>query len=625
MINLEYLRTKKIDVGGNSDIARYIDSLYTSAEKMVLKQHKDWYINERFVRGDHWVVYNKTLNKIQAIPVKTGEVRRTINKIRTQLRSVKNFVKRNQPRWECHPDSATDEAYEEARKKNKILQYIFRTKQVKKILTDVIINSLKCSVGILEAGIVTRNGKETLEFWSDNPFDVVFDPYAKTVQDCRFIFKTFVKPIESIKNDPRYTIDKKTHDALADNREAAAEYKHILETEKYNRTDGKETGDMDTAVVKEMWLKYEENNQTKVKVITVVGNNIARVYEPKYRRYPIFLYTPESNADSIYGDPWIKDLISPNKALDKTISQIEAYVQRMLAGKWLVKQGVEVSTITDKGADIMYYKGNVAPAQMNLQPLPSTPFNLVNTLERWIEESGGARESSLGRAPGSLQSGRAVEALQIADAQTVAEPIENLELFLQEIGEFVLEVLADYTLASESIVEDGEEIKYIGSNLPEDSEVPSGAMQIKPENKIKVMIAPEVAYSDDAKKEWLMRMAEAQLIDPQTFLEQFQFTNVADIVERVKKHQDQKFQEEMIKQKESHRTDGGGIEDSADMADQENMQMAAGTEVPMTPQALWTPEHTELHMSFIKENSDAYQQNVELFDNHIRNEESYVQ
>jgi len=43
----------------------------------------------------------------------------------------------------------------------------------------------------------------------------------------------------------------------------------------------------------------------------------------------------------------------------------------------------------------------------------------------------------------------------------------------------------------------------------------------------------------------------------------------------------------------------------------------------MTPRALWMPEHTELHMAFINENQDAYMQNKEAFDEHIRNEETY--
>lgn len=121
-----------------------------------------------------------------------------------------------------------------------------------------------------------------------------------------------------------------------------------------------------------------------------------------------------------------------------------------------------------------------------------------------------------------------------------------------------------------------------------------------------------------------MRLAEAGIVDEKTVLERFQFTNVADIIERVEKNKEEAYKQEMLKQRESHRTDGNGPEDTAELADQENMQMAARQSVPMTPRALWTPEHTQLHMSFIKENIDAYNQSKDIFDQHILNEEGYV-
>jgi len=617
MINLEYLRKQKIETGRNPEVIKFIDSLYTSTSAMYLKQHKDWYISDRFVRGDHWIVYNKTLNRVQTVPLVEGEVRRTINKIRSQLRGIKNFVKRSQPRWEVHPNDSTDEAYAEASKKNKLLQNIYRTRKIKQSLTDLIVNAFKYSAGFLEGGYVKRDGKDVIDFWIDSSYDILPDPYASTIPSCRYIFKTFVKPVESIKGNKEYTIK---DEKISDNREAAADYKNILELEKYNRESNKTNKDLETAVVKELWLKWIEKDEVKVRVITVVGNNVARVYNPKYRRYPIFNYNPERNEESIFNTPWIKDLISINKSLDKTASQVEAYIQRMLAGKYLIKKGVDVSMITDKGAEKIYYKGQVPPKQMDLQPLPTTPFVFMQNLEGWIEELGGVREASLGKATGSLQSGKGIEALQSADAGTVAEPIENLELLLQDVGNFVLELIADYQIASDEIIEDGQKIKYVGKVANNE---PEGAMVIDGNDEIKVTIVPEIAYSEDAKKEWAMRLAEAKLIDGQTLLEQFKFSNISDIVDRMEVKKAEEFKQDMMKQRESHRSDGQGPEDTADLADSENMQMSTGQQVPETPKVLWTPEHTDLHISFIKENGDVYKQNQELFDAHISAEENY--
>lgn len=609
----------KVETGRNAEVVSFINSLYDSTQKMFLKQHRDWYVNDRFLRGDHWVVFNKTLNKVQSIPISDGEVRRTINKIRSQLRGVKNFIKKNQPRWECHPNNATNEAYDEANVKNKVLQNIYRTRRFVTKLTDVIMNSLKYSLGILEGGVILKDGKNYLDFWVDSTYDVVFDPYVNDIQNGRFIIKAIPKPVESILNNEEYNVEDKS---LADNVESASSYKDVLEREKFSKDANKSIKDLETAIVKEIWIKWVEDEKVKVRTIKIAGNNVLAVKDTKYKRYPLFGYNPERNADSLYSDPWIKDLISMNKSLDKTVSQIETYIQRMLAGKYLIKQGTEVSSITDKGAEFIYYKGQQAPRQQDLQPLPAAPFTHVMNMERYIEEIGGVREASLGRAPGSLQSGKAVEALQIADASTVAEPIENLEMFLADVGEFILEVISEYTATTEKIVEGKEEIAYIGENFKEAN---PKATAIGAENSIKVVIVPEVAYSEQAKKEWLLKLAEMGLVDEETLLEQFNFSNISEIIARLKVNKEEKYKQEIVKQRESHRTDGNGPEDSSDMADQENMQMAAGQEVPMTPKALWVPEHTELHKAFVEENLDAYNQHRDLYDAHIANEETYNQ
>jgi len=593
-------------------IADYIINLYKSSSEMYLKQHRDWYINERYARGEHWIVYNKSLNKIQSLPVVEGDIRRTVNKIKSQIRGVKNFIKRNQPRWEVHPTDVTDEALEEAKKKNKILQNVYRTRQIPALLTDQIVNSMKYSVGLLEGGITKKEGKDYLDFWIDDTFDVIFDPSATSIQNCRFYIKASKKPVSTVQQQ----YDLKT--VASDNKEAASEYKELLENERYNKSGNKGNDDLETVIVYELWMKWFVGTEVKVRVITCIENTVLRIFDPSYRRYPIFGYTPERLANSIYNDAWIKDLISLNKSLDKTISQVEAYIQRMLAGKFMIKQGVEVSSITDRGAEKIYYKGSTPPTQMNLQPLPAAPFTYMQTLERFIEELGGVREASLGRAPTSLQSGKAIEALQSADAFTVAEPIENLELMLAEVGEFILEVISDHNISSEEIIEDGEKIKFIGDV----EEAPEGALIVKP-SKVKVVIVPEIAYTEEARMERMMQLANAGIIDPETVLEKLSVSNIGDIVARMKKNKEEQFKEEMLKQKESHRTSGDGPEDTADLADQENMAMAAGQPPPMTPQALWSPEHTELHMAFIQQNQDAYNQNKEIFDEHIQAEQEF--
>lgn len=602
---------------GDNDVAIFGNKLFSDTERHYLKLHRDWYVNERFYRGEHWVVFNKTTNRVQIIPITKGEIRRTVNKVKAQVRGIKNFIKRNQPRWEAHPIDETDEAKATAEQKNKILQNIYRTKGIREKLTDVVVNGLKYSVGFMEGSAVVKSGKTLIQFWCDDTFDIYIDPFAPDIDGARFYFKAFKKPLTSVINNPDYKITDK-HVITADNKEASSQYKELLEQEKYEDSATKASKDMESVIVKELWMKWEVAGKTKVRVFTIVGTECVRVYDPNYRRYPLFPYCPEKDANSIYTNAWVKDLISLNKSLDKSTSQIEGYIQRMLAGKYLIKQGVEVSSITDKGAEKIYYKGSVPPVQQNLQPLPAAPFSHLNNLERWIEELGGIGAASMGRAPGSVQSGKGIEALQSADAATVSEPIENLEKMLSEMATFTLEAISDHQITTDSVMEDGEKIEYIGKV----DNPPKNAVVIEP-SEVRVAIVPEIAYSEETKIERLFMLAERGMIDPQTVLEKLSISNIGDVLARVKLAKEQQMQEEMVKQRESHRTDGEGPQDTADYADQENMKMAAGQQVPPTPMSLWAPEHTQLHLAFIQSDPQAYQQNQELFDEHIANEEQY--
>lgn len=608
----------------SSTEAKFVFDLYQDTMKHYRKQHRDWYINERFVRWEHWIVYNKTLNKVQPIPTVEWEVRRTINKIRTQVRWVKNFIKKSQPRWNVSPDSIEDSAYEEAKKYNTLLQNFYDTRQMKSSLTSLIVNALKFSAWIMEVGIVKKNWKDYLDAWVDDTFDILYDPLATNELDARYVIKAVRKSITAIRSNPKYNYK---GEIVPDNKGWASEYKDLLEKEKYNKDWGTKNKDLETVILLELWMKYSKDWEDKIKKITVVWNQVIQEEETTYSRFPFFIYNPEWESNQIYSDAWIKDLISPNKSLDKTVSQIESYIQRMLAGKYLIKNWVEVSTITDRWAEKIYYKGNVAPIQQTLQPLPSSPFTYASSLERWIEEAWGAREASLWRASGSLQSGRGLEALQSADASTVAEPIENLELFLARVWEFILEIISKNQFTTDTIVDERtkSQVKYIGNVEHAESlrkENPEITI-IKPKSVI-VRIVPEISYSEESKKETIMRLSEAGLIDQETLLEYLNVSNVADIIARVEKKNSEKFKQEIVKQNAAHATGESGNEDTADLADQENTKLMAWEQVALTPEALWMTEHLQLHEAFVSENKDQMTPDVlTAFWEHIDNERSY--
>ncbi len=618
MIDLKFLRWENIKEWKNEEVSSFVDNIYNDTKSWMLKIHRDWYLNERFARWDHWVYYNKTLWKIDKIPVEQWEIRRTVNKVKSQIRGVKNFIKRNQPRWQTSPSDWTDESLKEAITSNKILQHYYDTLNFRSLLTDIIVSSLKTSVWILQVWVSENKWEIDIDAFPMNPFEVMFDPTSQDYRKWRFIALSYPMPISTIKEKYSKVIWKDSNtDVSWDSIESESEFWSLLEKERKWTSDSSSSKEMATSIVKELWIRWSEWWNTKIRRITTWKGYILDVYDTKYKRFPIFVYNPEKAFNSPYSEPWIKDLISLNKSLDKTVSAIESYIHRMLGGKYLIKKWVEVSTITDKGAEKIYYKGNVPPIQMQLQPLPYTPIQYSNSTEQWIEELWWVREASLGRAPWSLQSWKWVEALQASDAATVSEPVENLEDFLREVGEFILDIVSEYSITSKEINVWWEAVKFTWKEWANIDWV----IKINRKTNVKVVIVPEIAHSEDAKFERMMQMVQLWILDPQTVLEKLEVSNIADVMERVKYIQQQKMQDEMLKQKASH-SKWEWIEDYADLADNENQSMSMWKQIPETPDSMLTQDHTNLHLAFIKEFQQDYMQNQELFDQHIMSEEN---
>jgi hypothetical protein len=457
---------------------------------------------------------------------------------------------------------------------------------------------------------------DKIEAWWDNTFDIFFDLSAADYRKWRFVLKSYPKTIESIKEMIKKAKVKDV-DVKWDDKKSASEYWDLLEKEKVEWS----ADSFRTAMVNELWIRWfdETSKKHKVRCITSYKWIILDVLDPSYSRYPFFVYNPEKQFNSTYWDSWIKDLVSLNKSLDKMVSQIESYIDRMLKWKMLVRKWIEVTSITDKWAEMIYYKWNVPPTQLNLQPLPSTPMNFVYSLETWIEELWGIGSASLGKSTWSIQSWKGIEALQAADAQNVSEPVENLELFIAEIWEFILEIISKYKVDVEKIYQDWEEIQFTWKDVWSKAE---WVVKVKPA-KVTVEIVPEIAYSNEEKYNRMLQLVQLWLIDAQSVLEKLSVSNISDIVERVKLANNEKMKEQLMVQNASH-WDWNSPEDEATLADEENRAMSLWRNINKTPQSMVIPEHTKLHMSYIQQYPEEYKASKWIFDDHILAEEEFL-
>lgn len=621
----EYLDKDKLTKEDKRVIIDTVNEYFTASKEKMRKHHREWYLIDRFLDGDHWVVYNKLTGQVQALPIVTGEIRRTINLADIQIRTVKNFITRNSIRMEVHPRGSLSK--EKAEAGQDIAQYYYDTCKIKMLQEDVVDEALRHFIGYLVVGLGDTNRDNVPDITVDvrSSYDIYPSPEATdiTVAKCRYIFDTYIQYIDDIKDDPENFLLEKNAKIEAQQTENVSEYKAKLERDR-ETNQPKTTKDLDFTTIKDLYFRYREDKKWKVGMIRTAGEEVLSMKKLNIKDYPIVPYRTERKVDQLISKPWAKNIISPNKAADKMCSHIETYILRMLNGKIVMKQGTTMSRFTDKQGEIIKWKGGSAPENWRLEPLPSTPFEYLNRMNSYVQDMGGIHAASLGTLPGSNQSGKSIEALQAADASNVADPVKNLGYAMTNLLYRIFDILSANTLVEATIkVIDADnkekEVKFIGGTPLQESEAKKlyeqkGSMVLE-DMDVNVEIVPELAYTEAGRYDRLVELAKNQLIPPQTLLEELRFSNIHNIVKRLQ--QDQRL-------KAFAKTEERPMIDPIELANQENQTMANGQEVPPTPIELVVPEHTNLHEVFLQKLQKEGRGEEELMNliNHINQEKS---
>jgi hypothetical protein len=138
-----------------------------------------------------------------------------------------------------------------------------------------------------------------------------------------------------------------------------------------------------------------------------------------------------------YERPPVFDWISPQKTVNKMYSGIENYIDCFIQGKWILRdEDVDIPRAGAQGQKIIGDPGDVQAIE--LQPLPSTHFQHLNTAIAQLEQISGVHSESMGRQGGSAESGVAIAQLQALDEQNSADAVDNFKMYL---GRVALKVL----------------------------------------------------------------------------------------------------------------------------------------------------------------------------------------
>lgn len=222
------------------------------------------------------------------------------------------------------------------------------------------------------------------------------------------------------------------------------------------------------------------------------------------------VFHPVENGD-FYARPIVDDWIEPSKSIDKTNSNVEAYMDTFLHGKWLLRhRGVSRPLAGREGQVLIDETGN-SVTQLPMVPLPQTHFQYKNDAERHFERLSGVHGASLGSAPANIESGVGLSQVLAMDEQNTSDPVDNYRMFLKRCAKKLLRQMADNWSDVRTVYrfdrESGEQkpMKIVGESFyNKEDAAQEGAVRLRPFKRLDVDIEMGILWKESQRrKEWI--------------------------------------------------------------------------------------------------------------------------
>jgi hypothetical protein len=669
--------TDEVLQGSDEEFLAKLKVWHDAAKKNRQIMDWNWYLYDNYYRGNHYIQFNKRTNQIVTPPRPKGQIRLTVNVIYSICRAIRNFATSYRPKWEVATDSTTEDEINNSRKSADTLDFYYDHLELPKKIKGIANYIIKYGIGYFQYGWDEEatgldNQKGEVDVWTRDPFDVYLDPAGMEtgdIQNCRYIDIAVSKPIQDIINNKVYEAKLKAANLQAEDisgstTRAASEFKQILIQNQYAGSFGSED-EFKTVILHETLYKKLVKDDTQVWVASWIEGHLLRNEQTEFNKYNLIPIPSDDNPNEIYGEGYIKNLVPLNKVLNRLESQVVEYNNLVNRGRIIADKDAGINKITNETGEII--EKNAGADVHDMQPAGLAPdMNAqINRMRDYIKEISGVLDAFMGKVPEGVKSGVALESLKAQTANNLQDIKDNLEVGLGQLGEGILETLANEVVAPRQLKTAGKDGKSeyfkikgqvgVGAN----EELSDDTYVIGNQNQVKVIIGSGLAYTREGRITRLDKLLEQKVIGPEAYLKGIEFGNIDEVVQEATKA---KFNDAMLSNIEKNGLRGpvqgapempmaggaptgqpagqmppqgaqGQVGGQAPqppnpedpnfwpaLAEYENYQMLNGQNLPPTKNA--TKEHTAIHIAFSQ--SDDAQTNEQLLAmllEHIKGEE----
>lgn len=553
----------------SSHIGQAVEELVSDALYRRRAHERRWYDNNFFDDGYHFrTISRKTGRVIDHTSRSSSYVERAIPRASRQIRGVSNLLFAAEPYPVVYPEristsqfplpqidpqtgkevpnpeyvKAMEQAKQIARKRGIWLSTEWEDEQELPLkLIDMLLLAAKNSVSWLQVYSDTEKQKICTDVF--DAFDVICFGDERDYQKLPFITKTRSRGIEKVRHDPMF--DEAMASKLSpDNKYATSEIKDAYMRARFG---AKQTGEKDAGTImeKETFLQEvltDENWKDAIKrgektgsmegksqgdsimrhVFSAGGITLKDEYVD-YDKYPLVPYRFEPGP--LYQVPFIERFIPQNKSLDVIVTRLEKWVNAMVVGVYQMRKGENFEVSNFPGGQKIEYETTKLD-QMQVASVGNTPFEVINLLNKYIDEQGATTSGGI-NVPAGVKSGVAIESVKSTEYANLKISTMMLKQTIKQIAERMLERAdKDYLQPKEvSSMEDGDPNYFdvigkrgyeLHQQLDKGASLPKDIVVIDKNVKVRIEIEPGLGLTMQGKKEAMQSIIEYMLKLAQT-------------------------------------------------------------------------------------------------------------
>lgn len=500
-----------------------------------------WFMYDLWKEGHHYARYEKATQQILTTPREDGRPKVMVNKIDASVRAVVNYALRNRPKAEVTPADGSRDGIDAVVKQNLFLDYLHDRLDLRTIERGAVEESVTSGIAWVQVlwDESENDGQGEIVVNEIDKYDLYWSARARDPREARRFCLAVSRPIELLKTDPKYK-DADWDSVKPDNQRSSSTLKERLMTLESGAEQSGGKNDQGSVLLKEFWYYGDpelDEDPDVIYVCALAGGVIVRPSEPTdLTRMPFFRLCTSKKKLSMVGKSWVKNLIPLNKRLNHLFSSLAEYNTIMNKGFWIADKGAGVKQLKNEHGIIYEKKKGFDLSQGNVTSLSPVLMQELQYLLQMFEDISAVHDATMGRIPTGAKSGKALEALQVGDSNNLSEIVENTEIWLEELYEYLLTLAAQkYQFARDitPVTQTGQ--REFLTVIGEDAEnQPDEALVIKKRNIVDVKITSYLAHTAEARREAIAELASLiPDLDPQTILEVYEVGPIADIIKRI--------------------------------------------------------------------------------------------